>query len=115
MLNKFAINLKVLRKKTRITQEKLGSNVGLTQKNIQTYESGVACPNYDNLIRIADYFSVTIDQLLREKIELHGCELCGKQVTKITECDHPKNGYCAVFRHNAAVAKLKSTETKNRV
>lgn len=67
MLNKFCKNIKVLRKKGNLTQAKLAAKVGLTQKNIQTYESGVAHPAYDNLILIADYFNITIDSLLRDE------------------------------------------------
>lgn len=33
------------------------------------------------------------------------CELCGNYVKyrETTECDHPKNGYCAKFRAQAAI------------
>lgn len=41
------------------------------------------------------------------------CELCDRSINKPVECDHPKNGYCAVFRLGAAIEKVKKLERRN--
>lgn len=68
MPNNFTKNIKTLRQNKGLTQEKLGNDIMSSQKNIAAYEAGRAHPGYDKLIDIADYFKVSIDQLLKDTI-----------------------------------------------
>ncbi|MCH5316298.1 MAG: helix-turn-helix transcriptional regulator [Eubacterium sp.] len=59
------------RSKTRLaelrgdrTQEYIAKHTGLTQQSYRNYESGERQANYATLIRLADYFGVTLDYLL---------------------------------------------------
>ena len=58
------MRLKELRKKRNISQLKLAMDLQLNQNAISRYETGVREADYSTLIRIADYFDVSIDYLL---------------------------------------------------
>ena len=58
------IRLKELREKKGITQVRLAIELGTNQNNISRYESGEREADYDTLIKIADFFNVSIDYLL---------------------------------------------------
>lgn len=58
------MRLKELRKKHNISQLKLAMDLQLNQNAISRYETGVREADYSTLIKIADYFDVSIDYLL---------------------------------------------------
>ncbi len=58
------IRLKELRKERRINQQKLAMELNMTQANISRYELGMSEPDFSVLIKIADYFEVSIDYLI---------------------------------------------------
>lgn len=60
----FGAVLKQLRKSHNMTQEELGSHIGLSKAVVSKYENSLGYPAFDVLIRIADYFGVTTDYLL---------------------------------------------------
>lgn len=64
-MNQFAKNLKYLRQKNRYKQRELSQKIGLNRSIICAYELGRAEPKLDSLIIIADFFRVSIDELLR--------------------------------------------------
>ena len=66
MENKIKIGEKIrlLRKKNDVTQDKLADHLGVTPQAVSRWESGVCYPDMNYLPAIADYFSVTMDELL---------------------------------------------------
>lgn len=58
------MRLKFLRNKKRITQQRLAIELGINQNTLSRYETGQRQADYDTLIKIADYFNVSIDYLL---------------------------------------------------
>ena len=58
------MRLKELRKQQNISQLKLAMDLQLNQNAISRYETGVREADYSTLIKIADYFDVSIDYLL---------------------------------------------------
>jgi transcriptional regulator with XRE-family HTH domain len=57
-------NLRHLRRKNnRQTQEELADSLGLTRSVISSYEDGRAEPSVNTLIRMSEYFNVSIDSL----------------------------------------------------
>ena len=58
------MRLKELRKEKGITQLQLALALNMSQNTISRYETGERQAGYDELIRIADYFNVSIDYLL---------------------------------------------------
>lgn len=59
------MRLKELRKQRKISQLKLAMDLSLSQNSISRYETGERQADYNTLIRIADYFDVSIDYLLQ--------------------------------------------------
>lgn len=58
------MRLKQLRHQRGISQLKLAMDLGMNQNSISRYESGEREADYQTLIRLADYFNVSIDYLL---------------------------------------------------
>ena len=58
------MRIKELRKSRKISQIKLGMDLNMSQNTISRYETGVREPSIEDLIRIADYFNVSVDYLL---------------------------------------------------
>lgn len=58
--------IKSLRKDNKITQEELARKIGISTSMIGMYETDARKPSYEVLIKIADYFKVSLDYLLRE-------------------------------------------------
>lgn len=60
----FGNNLEKIRKEHKISQSKLGSALGITQQMISSYEKNISSPNIESLIRLADYFCLSVDELI---------------------------------------------------
>ncbi|WP_052078763.1 helix-turn-helix domain-containing protein [Spirochaeta lutea] len=60
----FSENLRNLRKKKGLTQRELGDVLGIGQTTVANYEQGARFPDSEMLVKIADYFSVSLDYLL---------------------------------------------------
>ena len=60
----FGDNLERIRKDKKVSQAKLGAALGLTQQMISSYEKGMSSPNIEVLVKIADYFGVSLDALV---------------------------------------------------
>ncbi|MBQ9949588.1 MAG: helix-turn-helix transcriptional regulator [Clostridia bacterium] len=58
------MRLKELRKERGLTQLKLAIDLNANQNTISRYESGEREPGIEELIRIADYFDVSVDYLI---------------------------------------------------
>ena len=58
------MRLKEIRKAKGISQLKLAIDLNTNQNTISRYETGEREPGINELIKIADYFNVSIDYLL---------------------------------------------------
>ena len=58
------MRLKELRKAKKISQLKLAMDLHTNQNTISRYETGEREPGIRELIKIADYFGVTVDYLI---------------------------------------------------
>lgn len=56
--------LKELRKKNGVSQLRLALDLNVNQNTISRYETGEREADYATLIKLADYFDVSIDYLL---------------------------------------------------
>ena len=67
--------LKKLRENRGLSQYKLASELDMSQSNIGMYENGSRMAPSDVLLKIADYFNVSVDYLLgREKPSINHTE-----------------------------------------
>lgn len=60
----FGKNLEKLRKDNRVSQAKLGQVLGITQQMVSNYEKESSQPNIELLVKMADFFKVSIDALV---------------------------------------------------
>lgn len=60
--------LKELRKKKKISQLKLALDLNMNQNTISRYETMEREADYETLIKLADYFDVTLDYLLGREV-----------------------------------------------
>ena len=58
------MRLKEIRKMKKISQLKLAMDLNMNQNTISRYETGEREPGINELIKIADYFNVSVDYLL---------------------------------------------------
>jgi len=63
-------NLIKLRKSRGLTQIELGEQVNYSDKTISKWENGDSCPNIEAIHRLAGFYGVRIDDLLREDYEI---------------------------------------------
>ena len=67
-ISTFAENLKKIRKSKKVSQRVVAQQLGYGYTAVANYESGRNEPSIDDLIKIADYFGVSMDLLVgREK------------------------------------------------
>ena len=60
------LRLKELRKEKGISQLKLAMDINTNQNTISRYETGEREPGINELIKLANYFDVSIDYLLEQ-------------------------------------------------
>lgn len=57
-------NLKKLRAKAGLSQQKLALQLGLTQQSIHSYEHGLYEPDIATLMQLANFFDTSVDYLI---------------------------------------------------
>lgn len=60
------MRLKQIRKERGVSQIKLAMDLDLNQNTISRYETGEREADYETLIKLANYFQVSIDYLLEQ-------------------------------------------------
>ena len=69
-MSTFAENLKKIRKSKKVSQSVVAQQLGYGYTAVANYESGRNEPSIDDLIKIANYFEVSVDDLVgRENLE----------------------------------------------
>lgn len=61
-----ANNLRRLRTENNYTQEQIGEKLNISRQAYSNYETGKRVPDIDMLIRIADIYGVTLEQLITQ-------------------------------------------------
>ena len=59
-----AENIKLLRKRNKMSQEELGSSIGKTKGAVSSYEKSATYPSVEALVAIARLFELSVDDLL---------------------------------------------------
>ena len=76
----FGENLKNVRKQRGVTQEELAEILGVSRQAISKWESGTSVPDVQLLLRIADFYNLTLDQLVRDDFDLPISSLDEKKI-----------------------------------
>lgn len=60
--------IKEFRLRQKMSQKRFADLIGTTQQNISNYENSIAQPSVDCLAKIAQVFSVSLDELLLDNV-----------------------------------------------
>ena len=55
--------LKELRKGENLTQKELAKILGISRVNYTRYETDAVRPDYETIVKIADYYNVSLDEI----------------------------------------------------
>jgi len=61
----FGSNIKILRKRRRLSQEHVAEQLGVKRTSLSGYENGSVQPPFEVLIKVSEYFKVSIDKLVK--------------------------------------------------
>jgi transcriptional regulator with XRE-family HTH domain len=87
-------NIRFLRKRMGLTQEKFATLLGVKRSLIGAYEEGRAVPPAENLAKLAQVFDISLDQLLNHNFidfPLADIQQASKAIEEAREVDVPKN------------------------
>ncbi len=59
--------LKELRQGEQLTQQQLADRLQINRVNYTRYETGVVRPDYETLIKIADFYDITLDEIFNRR------------------------------------------------
>ncbi len=109
MDNQFGANLRLLRKKEKLTLENLGKILGISKSAVADYEVGKTFPPLDICQKISDFFEITIDDF-RVK-DFSNCEVADLKKSSSTESSQVlKEVYIHEFETN-----LQQLEFQNKL
>lgn len=60
----------IIRKINNMTQEQFAEKVSVSRQAVSKWENGDSMPDVQILIKIADYYNITLDQLVRDEYDL---------------------------------------------
>lgn len=69
--------IREFREELALTQSELATKVGTLQRNISNWENGVSEPDCEILVKLADIFNITLDELFGRKQTWSGGQLDG--------------------------------------
>lgn len=67
-MKKISTNIRFLRKKHNLTQQEFADAIGIKRSMIGAYEEDRASPKMDNMKAIANYFGISVDELVSDRI-----------------------------------------------
>ncbi len=70
-MKRFGEKLRTLRTQRGLTLRELASILGMgAHSHLANIETGKNVPTAELIVKIADYFNVTLDQLMRDEVDL---------------------------------------------
>ncbi len=61
--------LKELRRQSGLTQEELSLKLGISRVNYTRYETGQVRPDYETIVKIADFYDVSLDEIFDREVK----------------------------------------------
>ncbi len=68
-MNLFTQNIRFLRNQAKLTQQGLAEKLDITKARLGAYEEGRSEPPYDLLLKLAEFFNIPLDLLLKQNLE----------------------------------------------
>jgi transcriptional regulator with XRE-family HTH domain len=94
----FSERIVALRKQHKMTQEKVGELVNMSQRSVANWESGERCPSIPTLIELSNKFNVSVDYMLgcsdvpekaKEQPAIQDSRLLTKVISRIQDLPDP--------------------------
>lgn len=90
-MKNFAKNLVYLRKKAEIKQDEAAAALGYTSRSrLANYEGGHSLPSLEDFLKIAEYYKVSLDDLVYSDLE-HGKKKVQKTADQVGEPNETYN------------------------
>ena len=70
----------IIRKMNNLTQEGFAEELGVSRQAVSKWENGTSVPDVQLLLRIADFYNLTLDQLVRDDFDLPISSLDEKKI-----------------------------------
>jgi transcriptional regulator with XRE-family HTH domain len=86
-----ARNIKYLRKKNKISQQDLASALDLPRTTLGDYERGKNEPNINMLIRMAEKFNISLDELITKDLSMEDYEIIKSKDLRVLAISVDKN------------------------
>lgn len=80
--------LKNLRIEAGMSQKELASVLKISQQAIYKYENGLAEPELTKLVRMADFFGVSVDYLIGKDDTKKGADIKTNRIVSLSGLDH---------------------------
>jgi transcriptional regulator with XRE-family HTH domain len=86
-MNRISKNIRFLRKKTDLNQAQLADQLGFKRSTYATFESGRAKLTLENIVKISNYFRISVDDIIKNDLSnLHIKDFSkGNNLAKIQE------------------------------
>lgn len=111
----FGTNLEKVRKEHKLSQAKLGNALGITQQMISSYEKDISSPNIDSLIKLSDFFQVSIDSLVDHIVAPEDKESQKSQFIRLFESFSAEDrDRCLLILSTLFLDREKTRENKKR-
>ena len=73
-----------LRKEKHVSQRELGNLLGISDAAYGRYERGIAEPNVESLIKLADFYNVSIDYLVGRS-DIRNVDELAKKIVSLSD------------------------------
>jgi transcriptional regulator with XRE-family HTH domain len=81
------MRLRELRKRKDLSQAELGTILGVTGQTILNWENGIYEPGIEQLIKLADYFQVSIDYLVDRPNSVSQADMVAEALSQLSGKD----------------------------
>lgn len=61
------LRLREIRKQCKMTMKELGREIGVAESTISQYETGKRQPDFETLLKLSDFFGVSVDYILNNE------------------------------------------------
>lgn len=92
IIMEFASQLKHLRTAAGLSQEEIAQKVHVTRQSVSKWEAGDSSPDLETTAKLAEFFDVSLDQLVLGKAEASSNDISNKKLLKkIKELEEERN------------------------
>lgn len=90
MISNLAENIRTFRKQRRLTQEQLAEVMGVSTGAVHKWEAAMSVPELDMLIKLADFFDISVDVLIGYKVKDNTLNTMVERITALAKVKDPE-------------------------